>query len=78
MEDFLRPPPPACGSVLMSITAVTVMPLVARFSSGMASNLRQPRFAGTLSFSLKNAWMSAAFRLFRVDCMNDWRPEMVQ
>ena len=55
-EDFCR----------FSICPKTVVPLNARFSSGMLTNRTTPLVAATPSESARNAWIKAALRLLVV------------
>lgn len=49
-----------------SASDCTVVPPIARFSSGMGLNLMIPRSAGTLRISAMKPWINAALRLFIV------------
>lgn len=60
------PVSPDCCFSCLSISPNMVVPLMAKFSSGIGWNLTMPRSGGTLKISAMNDWIKAAFRLFIV------------
>jgi hypothetical protein len=62
---------PDCAFSSRSISPKMVLPLMARFSSGIGVNLTIPRSGGTLRMSAMKACMSAALRLFVTGCICD-------
>ena len=68
----------SCCCSKRSISPNKVLPLHAKFSSGIGTNLTMPRSAGTLSMSAMKDWMSAALRLLVVACICEGTTERVR